>query len=192
MKNKLSPLSITLIVIGVILVLSVIWFIGSYNGLVKADETVNEKWANVQTAYQRRADLIPNLVETVKGYAAHEKEVFTAVTEARAAIMSAKTPAQLQAADTQLTAALKTLFAVAENYPNLKANENFLSLQDELAGTENRVKVERDIYNNAVKALNIKTRRFPTNIVANIFGFEKKEMFEAEAGTEKAPEISFE
>lgn len=190
-KNRLSAGWIALIVIGAIVLLGVLWFIGSYNGLVRADETVNEKWANVQTAYQRRADLIPNLVETVKGYAAHEKEVFTAVTEARAAIMKAKTPAQLQAADTQLTAALKTLFAVAENYPNLKANENFLSLQDELAGTENRVKVERDLYNKAVKDYSIKIRRFPTNIVANMFGFGKKEMFEAEEGTEKAPEVRF-
>ncbi len=190
-KNKLSPGWIALIAVGAIVFIGVLWFIGSYNGLVRADETVNEKWANVQTAYQRRADLIPNLVETVKGYASHEKEVFTTVTEARAAIMNAKTPSQLQAADTQLTAALKTLFAVAENYPNLKANENFLSLQDELAGTENRVKVERDIYNQAVKDYSIKIRRFPTNIVANIFGFSPRDMFEAETGTEKAPEVTF-
>jgi len=187
--KKLSNGQKWLIGIGVILVLIILWFVGSYNGLVKSDETVNEKWANVQTAYQRRADLIPNLVEVVKQYAAHEKGIFIAVTEARAAIMSAKTPAQLQSADNQLTSTLKTLFAVAENYPNLKANENFLSLQDELAGTENRIKTERDIYNGAVKNMNVKVRRFPTNIVANMFDFELKESFESNPGSENVVDV---
>ena len=187
--KKLSSGYIALIVIAAIILISILWVAGSYNSLVNADETVNEKWANVQTAYQRRADLIPNIVETVKQYAAHEKNVFTAVTEARASIMRAKTPSELQAADSQLTSTLKTLFAVAENYPNLKANENFLSLQDERAGTENRIKTERDIYNKGVKELNIKIRRFPTNIIARLFGFEKKEMFEAEEGAENAVDV---
>lgn len=190
-KNKLSPGWIALIVIGAIVLLSILWFIGSYNGLVRADETVKEKWANVQTAYQRRADLIPNLVETVKAYSTYEGEVLTELTKARASVGKATTPAELQAAGTELNSALARLLVVVENYPNLKANENYLSLQDELAGTENRVKVERDIFNNAVKAYNVKVRRFPTNIVANMFGFGKKEMFEAEAGTEKAPEVNF-
>ncbi len=190
-KNKLSPLWITLIVIGAVILLSVMWFIGSYNGLVGADELVNEKWANVQSAYQRRADLIPNLVDTVKAYSNYEGEILTEITEARASVGKAASPAALQAAGNEMNSALAKLMVVVENYPNLKANENYLSLQDELAGTENRVKVERDIYNKAVKILNIKVRRFPTNIVAGMFGFEKGEMFEAEAGTENAPKVDF-
>ncbi len=182
---------ITLIVIGVIVFFSVLWFIGSYNGLIMVDETVNEKWANVQTAYQRRADLIPNLVETVKAYSDYEGDILTEITNARASIGKAATPAQLQAAGSQLNSALSRLLVVVENYPNLKANENYLSLQDELAGTENRVKVERDIYNQAVKDYNIKTRRFPTLLIARMLGFEKKDMFEADEGTEDAPKVNF-
>jgi LemA protein len=190
-KNKLSPGWIALIVVGAIILLSVFWFIGSYNGLVKADETVNEKWANVQTAYQRRADLIPNLVTTVKAYSDYEGDVLTQLTEARASVGKATNPAQLQAADEQICSALSRLLVVVENYPNLKANENYLSLQDELAGTENRIKVERDIYNQAVKDYSIKIRRFPTNIVANMFGFGKKDMFQADEGAATAPVVSF-
>lgn len=200
-KNKLSPGWIALIVIGAIVLLSVLWFIGSYNGLVRADETVNEKWANVQTAYQRRADLIPNLVETVQGAVKFEKETQTEIAalrsgaiSARDALKSAKTQQEQLAAMNQADAVV-TRFANlninVENYPQLKATENFLSLQDELAGTENRVKVERDLYNKAVKDYSIRTRRFPTNIVANMFGFGKKDMFEAEAGAEKAPKVDF-
>jgi len=184
-----SGLKMTLIVIGAILVLTILWIIGSYNSLVNLDESVNEKWANVQTAYQRRADLIPNLVETVKRYAEHEESVFTAVTEARAKVGSANTPGQLDAAGQEMNSAISRLLLVAENYPELKANENFLSLQDELAGTENRIKTERDIFNNAVKTYNIKVRRFPTNMLAGMFGFEKKDMFEAAAGSETAPDV---
>lgn len=180
---------IVLIAVGVLLLLGIFWVIGSYNGLVSSEEQVNEKWANVQTAYQRRADLIPNLVAVVKEYSDYEGSVLTEITQARSAIMSAKTPGELQAADSQLSSTLKSLFAVAENYPDLKANENYLSLQDELAGTENRVKTERDIFNEAVKEFNVKVRRFPTNIIAGMFGFEKKEMFEAAAGTETAPDV---
>lgn len=190
-KNKLSAGWIALIVVGAVVLLSVLWFIGSYNGLVRADETVNEKWANVQTAYQRRADLIPNLVETVKAYSNYEGDVLTQITEARASVGKAATPAELQAAGNELNSALARLLVVVENYPNLKANENYLSLQDELAGTENRIKVERDLFNNAVKDYSVKIRRFPTNIVANMFGFGPKEMFEAEAGTETAPKVNF-
>ena len=190
-KNKLSPGWIALIAVGVILLLTVFWFIGSYNSLIRVDEVVNEKWANVQSAYQRRADLIPNLVETVKAYSTYEGDVLTEITNARASIGKAGNPAELQAADAQLTGALSKLLVVVENYPNLKANENYLSLQDELAGTENRVKVERDIYNKAVKSMNIKVRRFPTNIVAGMFGFEKKDMFEADEGTDVVPDVDF-
>ena len=190
-KSKLSPGWIALIVVGVILLSLVFFFIGSYNGLIKTDETANEKWANVQSAYQRRADLIPNLVDTVKAYSSYEGSVLTEITNARASIGKASTPAQLQAAGNELNSALSRLLAVAENYPNLKANENYLSLQDELAGTENRVKVERDLFNAAVKNYNVKVRAFPTNIVAGMFGFQNKEMFEAEQGTDKAPKVGF-
>ena len=190
-KSRLSPGWIALIVVGVILLSFVFIFIGSYHGLIKTDETVNEKWANVQSAYQRRADLIPNLVDTVKAYSSYEGSVLTEITNARASIGKASTPAQLQAAGNELNSALSRLLAVAENYPNLKANENYLSLQDELAGTENRVKVERDLFNAAVKNYNVKVRAFPTNIVAGMFGFQNKEMFEAEQGTDKAPKVGF-
>ncbi|MBW3015199.1 LemA family protein [Candidatus Woesearchaeota archaeon] len=177
------------IVIAAVLLLFVFWIVGSYNGLVRSDETVNEKWANVQSAYQRRADLIPNLVETVKQYSDYEGEVLTEITNARASIGKAGNPAELQAAGEELNSALARLLVVVENYPNLKANENYLSLQDELAGTENRIKVERDNFNKEVRNLNIKVRRFPTNIVAAMFGFEKREMFEADEGTENAPDV---
>jgi len=190
-KNKLSSGWIALIIVAALLLICVFWFIGNYNGLVRQDETVNEKWANVQSAYQRRADLIPNLVETVKAYSDYEGEVLRDITKARASIGSASTPSELTAAGTELNSALSRLLVVVENYPNLKANENYLSLQDELAGTENRVKVERDIYNQAVKNFNIRVRRFPTNIIAGMFGFEKKEMFEADSGTENAPNVDF-
>jgi len=190
MANR-NPLWIVLTVICIILIIGVMWFIGSYNGLVRADETVNEKWANVQSAYQRRADLIPNLVETVKTYSDYEGDILTEITEARSSVAKASTPGQMAAADGQLTSALSRLLVVVENYPNLKANENYLSLQDELAGTENRVKVERDIYNGAVRNFNVKVRKFPTNIIAGMFGFEKHEMFEADEGTDEAVKVDF-
>ena len=175
--------------IAVVVVILILWVAGSYNGLVNADETVNEKWANVQTAYQRRADLIPNLVETVKQYSDYEGDILTEITNARASVGKAGNPAQMQAAGNELNSALSRLLVVVENYPNLKANENYLSLQDELAGTENRIKTERDIYNKAVKVLNIKVRRFPTNIIAGMFGFEKGDLFEADVGSDKVPEV---
>ncbi len=190
-KSKLSPGWIALIAVGVVLLLFIFFFIGSYNGLIKSDETANEKWANVQSAYQRRADLIPNLVDTVKAYSNYEGSILAEITNARASIGKASTPAQLQAAGNELNSALSRLLVVVENYPNLKANENYLSLQDELAGTENRVKVERDIFNKAVRDYNVKVRGFPTNIVAGMFGFQIKEMFEAEQGAENAPKVDF-
>ena len=189
MKNKMSTGKIVGISIAVVVVILILWIAGSYNGLVRADEGVNEKWANVQTAYQRRADLIPNLVETVKQYSDYEGDILTEITNARASVGKASNPAQMQAAGNELNSALSRLLVVVENYPNLKANENYLSLQDELAGTENRIKTERDIYNKAVKALNIKVRRFPTNIIAGMFGFEKGETFEADEGADTVPEV---
>ncbi|MEK6839868.1 MAG: LemA family protein [Nanoarchaeota archaeon] len=176
---------------GSIIVVLLLLFMMSYNGLVNADEEVSRAWGNVESAYQRRADLIPNLVETVKGYQIHEQEVLTEITAARSRIGQAQTPAEFTSGDAALSSALSRLLVVVENYPNLKANENFLSLQDELAGTENRVKVERDNYNAAVKSLNVKVRRFPSNVVAGMFGFESKEAFEAEEGAENAPDVSF-
>ncbi len=186
MKNK--GLWITLAVIVIIILV----FISSYNGLVNADEEVERAWGNVESAYQRRADLIPNLVETVQGYKIHEKELLTEITEARAGMMKAQTPAALAQGDAALSSAIGRLLVVVENYPDLKANENFLSLQDELAGTENRVKVDRDNYNKAVKKLNVKVRKFPTNMIANMFGFEKKDVFEAKEGADIAPTVNFE
>lgn len=188
--NKgLTTTSIILIGIGAVILILIILFIGSYNGLVKSDETVNEKWANVESAYQRRADLIPNLVATVKQYTNYEGEVLTEITNARAAVGSASTPQQLQAAGAQMESTLARLLVVMENYPNLKANENYLSLQDELAGTENRIKVERDNYNKAVRDFNIKVRRFPSNMVASMFGFEQRQSFDAAEGAQNAPQV---
>ena len=186
---KMTTSTKVLIGIGIVALLLVLWVAGSYNGLVAADETVNEKWANVQTAYERRADLIPNIVATVQQYTDYEGDLLKEVTEARASVGRAATASQLEAAGGQLDSALSRLLVTVENYPNLKANENYLSLQDELAGTENRIKVERDNFNKAVKNLNVKVRRFPTNIIAGMFGFEKKEGFEASAGSENAVKV---
>ncbi len=197
--TKLTSGQITLIVIGVVLLLIILWVAGSYNGLVRQDETVNEKWANVQTAYQRRADLIPNLIATVQEAVEFEKGTQTQIAALRTgaiaakdALSNAKTIEETQAAiqqSEQVMTQYRGLNINVENYPQLRATENFLSLQDELAGTENRIKTERDIYNAAVKAMNIKVRRFPTNIIAGIFGFEKKESFEADAGADEVPEV---
>ena len=164
------------------------------------DENVTEKWAQVDNVYKRRADLIPNLVNVVKGYAAHESQTLENVIAARAKATSitidptTATPEQLQAfanAQDGIGAALGRLMAVSENYPDLKANQNFLQLQSELEGTENRISVERKNFNEAVKEYNTGLRRFPTNIVANMFGFEKKAYFESAAGSEVAPKVEF-
>jgi len=187
-KSKLTPGWITLIVIGAILFISIVWFIGSYNGLVRSDETVNEKWANVQTAYQRRLDLIPNLVATVQASADFETNLQTQVTALRSGLSTATTPEDLEILGTKIESAINLVF---ENYPQIRSTENFLSLQDQLEGTENRIKVDRDIFNKAVRDYSIKTRRFPTNIVAGMFGFGKKDMFEADEGSDVAPKVNF-
>lgn len=194
MKNK------TLwIVLGIVAVVA-IWAISGYNGLVNKEEVTNHAWANVESAYQRRADLIPNLVNTVKGYAEHEKETLQAVTDARSKATSISidpstaTPEQLAEwanAQQQVGSALGRLLAISESYPDLKANENFRDLQAQLEGTENRIKTERDRYNAAVKEYNVQIRRFPTNILAGVFGFERRAMFEAKEGAEIAPEVKF-
>lgn len=183
-----------------ILVVVVLWAIGGYNGMVKMDEQVQNSWANVETQYQRRADLIPNLVSTVKGYAKHEQQTLEEVVKARSEATQLKvdaenlTPEKLaafQKAQSGVSSALGRLLAVAENYPDLKANQNFLELQSQLEGTENRITVARKDFNDTAKSYNQAIRQFPKNILAGLFGFEKKSYFEAEAGSEKAPKVEF-
>lgn len=192
----------TVIWITVVAVVAIvaIWAVKSYNNLVVAEESVTTEWANVESQYQRRADLIPNLVATVKGYAAHEQETLDAVVSARAKATQVTidsenlTPEKLQefqAAQGAVGSALGRLLAVAESYPDLKANQNFLDLQEQLEGTENRIQVARQKFNSTAQAYNTSIRRFPTNIVAGLFGFDKKAYFEAEADAEKAPKVEF-
>lgn len=188
-----------IILIAVVAVI-IIWAISAYNGLVSMDENVSSQWANVETQYQRRADLIPNLVNTVKGYASHEKETLEGVVEARSKATQIKvdandlTPeklAEYQKAQGAVTSALGKLLAITENYPDLKANQNFLELQAQLEGTENRINVARKNFNNAAQAYNTSIRRFPKSILRFCIGFEKRTYFEAAEGTEKAPEVKF-
>ena len=187
-----------LIITIVVIVLVALWGILSYNGLVGMDENVSNQWANVETQYQRRSDLIPNLVNTVKGYAKHESQTLEAVMAARSQATQVKidpsncTPQQLaayQKAQGDVTTALGKLLAITENYPDLKANQNFLELQSQLEGTENRINVARKDFNDSAKEYNTSLRRFPRNIIASMFGFEKRNYFEAEAGAEKAPKV---
>lgn len=188
------------IIAGAVVVVVVLWAISGYNGLVSMDEQVANKWSNVETQYQRRADLIPNLVNTVKGYAAHEQSTLESVVKARSeatqvkidpANLTAEKIAEFQKAQGNVTTALGRLLMVAENYPQLKANENFLELQSQLEGTENRITVARKDFNDSAKEYNTAIRRFPKNILAGLFGFDKKSYFEAETGAEKAPEVKF-
>ena len=181
---------IGLIVLAVV-VLLIGWGVGQYNSLVNINEGVNGKWAQVDTQLQRRNDLIPNLVQTVKGYAAHEQTVFDNVSNARAKMAGAQTVQEKAQADGELTQALGRLFAVAENYPQLRANENFRALQDELAGTENRIATARRDYNEVVQVYNAKVRVFPTNMVAGIFGFHDREYFRAVEGAQTPPQVQF-
>lgn len=190
---------VLLSVLGALLLLVVVC-VSTYNGLVSKEESVSEKWGAVESVYQRRADLIPNLVNTVKGYATHEQSTLQAVTEARSRATSINidpataTPEQMEAwmkAQEELSSALGRLIAISENYPDLKASQNFLALQSQLEGTENRISVERQNYNAVVKEYNVAVRRFPSNIIASMFGFEKKTMFEAQAGAEVAPVVQF-
>jgi LemA protein len=175
-------------------------FAGSYNNLVEKEEAVTKQWAQVENYYQRRADLIPNLVNTVKGYADFEKSTLEAVINARSKATGITvdptnlTPdkiQQFQQAQDQLSGALSRLLVTVEKYPELKANQNFLELQAQLEGTENRISVERGKFNEMVEAFNVYLRKFPTNIIAGMFGFEKKGYFQAAAGSEKAPEVKF-
>lgn len=180
-------------VIILVVVIGAMWFIGTYNSLVSADQDVNTAWANVDTVLQRRFDLIPNLVATVQGYATHEKSTFEAVTNARAHWDSAATPEQKIAAAKEMDKAVQG-FSMAinvENYPELKANQNFLELQAQLEGTENRIYVARTRYNDAVRGYNVKIKSFFTSFVANVYGYKERPYFEAEEGAKKAPKVNF-
>lgn len=190
----------SLLIVAAVAAILAIWGVSNYNALVTEDETVSQVWANVETAYQRRADLIPNLVATVKGYAEHEKSTYEAVTEARAKATSInlsiddlteENMKKFQEAQSQVSSALGRLIAVSENYPELKANEQFMELQAQLEGTENRINEARTKYNEAVKNYNLKVRRFPGSIFASLFGFSTRTPFAAEAGAEKAPTVQF-
>jgi LemA protein len=190
-------------IIGVLILfifLLIAYISGIYNNLVKQEEAVNSQWAQVENVYQRRADLIPNLVATVKGYAEHEQETFTKVIEARAKATSininpknldANSLQQFQQAQDELSSALSRLMVVVEQYPDLKANQNFLELQAQLEGTENRITVERQKFNTVAQQYNTSVRRFPRNMFASMFGFEKKAYFEAKAGAEEPPKVEF-
>jgi len=190
-----------LIILGIIVVIAIILYSsikGTYNSMVTKDEAVTAAWAQVENAYQRRADLIPNLVNTVKGYATHEKETLEGVIEARAKATAVninpsdpKAMQQFQQSQDQLSSALSRLMVVVEQYPDLKANQNFLDLQAQLEGTENRITVERQKFNQAAQDFNTYIRSFPRNIYASIFNFQTKAYFQAQAGAEKAPEVKF-
>ena len=194
-EEKMSKsLKTVLIVVGILIVIILIplsYLKGTYNTLVTMDEGVKAAWAQVENQLQRRYDLIPNLVETVKGYAAHEKEVFIKVTEARSKVAGAASISDKISANNQLSSALARLLVVVERYPDLKANTNFIRLQDELAGTENRISVERRRFNETVRIYNTKIRSFPTNIIAGMFGFEKATFFEVPKERQEAPKVKF-
>ena len=199
-KYNITFMKKTWIIIIAVIAVIAIYGVSSYNSMVSQEEAVGTAWSNVENQYQRRADLIPNLVNTVKGYAAHEKETFDAVVSARAKATQTTvsiddlTPEKMEAyqrVQGEVGSALSRLLAVTENYPELKANENFQTLQAQLEGTENRISVERRNFNDVARAYNTSIRRFPKNIFAGMFGFEKRPYFEAQEGAEKAPEVKF-
>jgi LemA protein len=179
------------IVLVVIVVLIAVMLMVMYNKLVRLRNRIENAWSQIDVQLQRRNDLIPNLVETVKGYAAHEKGVLEGVTQARAGVMNAQGPAETAAADNVLTGALKSLFAVSEAYPDLKANQNFLSLQEELSATEDKVAYSRQFYNDAVRGYNTSIQSFPTNLIANNFGFKAREYYEAGDDARGAVRVQF-
>ncbi|OQA48963.1 MAG: LemA family protein [Bacteroidetes bacterium ADurb.Bin302] len=192
MKNK--GLWIIIAVVAVI----VVWIFSSYNGMITMEESVNSAWSQVENQYQRRMDLVPNLVNTVKGYAAHEEGTLTAVVEARAKatnltvdINDAESLAKYQETQGELSKAMSRLMMITENYPDLKANQNFLQLQAQLEGTENRISTERKRFNEAVQSFNTKIRRFPNSLIAGIFGFAQKPYFEADQAASVAPTVNF-
>ena len=184
-----------LVVIAIVVVLGVIiggWYIGTRNTLVTLEETIDGSWAEIDNQLQRRTDLIPNLVNTVKGYATQEREVFTQIAEARSKLAGAGTVGEKAQGYNQLETALGRLLVIVERYPELKSNVNFIRLQDELAGTENRIAVARKRYNDSVRTFNTKIRRFPSSVVARQMGFEKKEYFQIEERAREVPQVDFE
>ncbi len=194
-KGLIVLLAVAAVVLGIFF-----WFQGNYNKMVKMDEGVQAAWSQVENVYQRRADLIPNLVATVKGYAAHEQQTLEGVISARSKAtqitvdpenLTSEELAKYQKAQGELGSALGKLLAITENYPDLKANQNFLELQAQLEGTENRIAVERKKFNDAARVYNTTIRQFPKNIVAGMFGFEKKPYFEAQEGAQQAPKVEF-
>lgn len=192
MQNK--GLWITLGVIAIVIFGIFSSFIGTYNRLQNLDETVNSQWAQVENQLQRRSDLIPNLVNTVKGYAAHEKSIFIGIADARAQLAGAVKKGDMKSinkATGDFNGALSRLLAIAENYPQLKADQNFMALQDELTGTENRLAVARRDYNESVKTINALIRTFPTNIIANMSGIKSREYFQVEEGKKEVPNVKF-
>lgn len=192
MKNK--GLLITLGVILLLVVATIGSFIGTYNQLQTLDETVNSQWAQVENQLQRRSDLIPNLVNTVKGYASHEKSIFIGVADARAKLSGAVKSGDMKSvnkANAEFSGSLSRLLAIAENYPQLKADQNFIALQDEISGTENRLAVARKDYNDSVKTINAIIRTFPTSIIASISGVKSREYFQVEEGKTAVPDVKF-
>jgi LemA protein len=190
-----KQMKVVLPIIGVILFvifLSISWYISTYNKLITMDVNVTEKWAQVENQMQRRYDLIPNLINTVKGYAKHEKEVFENIAASRAKLAGAGSVKDKMQAAQGMEGALSRLLMVVENYPDLKANANFTRLMDELAGAENRLTVERQRYNQAIKEYNLTIRKFPSSIIANQLGYEKKDMFQMAAEAKTAPKVNFE
>ncbi|WP_342598824.1 LemA family protein [Psychrobacillus sp. FSL H8-0483] len=188
MKKLLGPIVIIVVIIAIFAVI----LIPSYNGFVDGEENVNNAYAQVENQLQRRLDLIPNLVNTVKGFASHEEEVLGNIADARSRLAGASTPEEQAVANDELTGALSRLLVVVENYPDLKADASFRQLMDELAGTENRLTVARQDYNNIVSDYNKKVKRLPGSIVASIFGFDEKEYFKADAAAKEAPKVDFE
>jgi len=194
MANGKSPWTVVLVILGGLLVLALLvggYIRGVYNDLVAQQEGTHTAWAQVENQLQRRFDLIPNYVETVKGYAKQETTIFTAIADARARIGSATSVPEKISANNELSGALARLLVVVENYPELKSTENFMRLQDELAGTENRIATERMRYNDVVRTYNIRIRQFPANLVAGMFNFEKAALFETPNEAKQAPKVQF-
>ncbi len=186
MKKFIIPIVIIIIILAI-----VGGFVGIYNNMVAADQEVAKYASNIDTELQRRNDLIPNLIATVKGYAKHEEGIFTAISDARAQMMSASNMAESATADAAMSSALSRLLAIVENYPDLKANQSFIDLQTQLEGTENRIKVARNNYNDSVQNFNTMVKKFPYNILAGVFGFEAKDFFQAVEGSENVPQVNF-
>ncbi len=196
----LNRTKLMLIIVTAVMAIAILWVVNSYNRMVAAQEAVTTEWANVESQYQRRADLIPNLVATIKGYATHENETLETVVEARAKATQTKLDInnfsredfeEYQAAQGELNSALGRLMMITENYPDLKANQNFRDLQEQLEGTENRIQITRQSYNNTARAYNTMIRRFPNNILSNMFGFDLVTYFKVDIEATKAPQVTF-